>query len=110
MHSACLRAGLQRARSTLKLWVLGQAQGSQAVHVLDYGRASRSFLLHRKCNLGFSPLNTRCDTFFWLALYWFRLFCFVHDRQAVYAIPCLIDGYSEPGLRTAVPLRAKAEQ
>jgi hypothetical protein len=61
------------------------------VHVFDHGRASLRFLLHRKCNLGFSPLNTRRGTFFWLALSRFKLFCFVHDRQAVYAIPCLIE-------------------
>jgi hypothetical protein len=41
---------------------LRQAQGSQAVHVLDYGRASRSFLFHRTFNLGFSPFNTRRGT------------------------------------------------
>jgi hypothetical protein len=59
---------------------LGQAQGSQAVHVFDRGRASLDFLFHRECNLGFSPLNTRRGAFFWLALYWFGLLCFVHDR------------------------------
>ena len=70
------RAMAKRDKST----VLGYAQGSQALHVFDHGRASFRFLLHRKCNLGFSPFNTRRGTFFWLALYRFRLFCFVHDR------------------------------
>ena len=50
------------------------------MHVLDHGRVTLRFLFHRKCNLGFSPFNTRRDAFFWLALYWFRLFCFVHHR------------------------------
>ena len=57
------------AGSALNLWRFGTG-----AHVLDHSRAARSFLLRRKCNLGFSPLNTRCGTFFWLALYWFRLF------------------------------------
>jgi hypothetical protein len=35
---------------------LGQAQGSQALHVFDHGRASLRFLLHRKCNLGLATL------------------------------------------------------
>jgi hypothetical protein len=73
------------------------------VHVLNHGCVSFCFLLHRECNLGFSPFNTRRDTFFYLALYRFRLFCFVRHRQAVYAIPCLIDKYSEPRLRMQYP-------
>ena len=62
------------------------------MHVLNHGRASFCFLLHR---IGFSPFNARRGAFFWLALYRFGLFCFVHHRQAVYAIPCPIDRYSE---------------
>ena len=38
----------------------------------------------------------------WLALYRFRLFCFVHDRQAVYAIPYPIDKHWIANLNSAV--------
>jgi hypothetical protein len=69
------------------------------MHVLDHGRVTLRFLFHRKCNLGFSPFNARRGTFFRLALQRFRLFCFVYDRQAVYAIQYIIDRYSEAGLR-----------
>jgi hypothetical protein len=48
---------------------LGQAQGAQAMHILDHGRASRRFLLHRKCNLGFSTLRTRGSSLFGLVFH-----------------------------------------
>jgi hypothetical protein len=34
------------------------------MHILDHGRASRRFLLHRKCDFGFSALRTRSGGLF----------------------------------------------
>jgi hypothetical protein len=56
-------------------------------------RAASSFIA--KCNLGFSPFNTRRGAFFWLALQRFRLFCFVALLAPPKHVRDLFVSYSE---------------
>jgi hypothetical protein len=56
------------------------------MHILDHGRTSRRFLLHRKCNLGLSTLRTRGGSLFGLAFRAHGLRPFIHQRHSMRSI------------------------